>query len=95
MQSLHFSNKIKQFKLFIFYCLVFISLDAIARAGGGGGNGGGGGSHGGHGGGDGFGAIIYFIIFSLPFPLNIIVIAAIFLLAYLFNRNQKQSSVLP
>jgi tellurite resistance protein/ribosomal protein L37AE/L43A len=93
MQSLHFSNKIKQFKLFIFYCLVFISLDAIARAGGGGGNGGGGGSHGGHGGGDGFGAIIYFIIFSLPFPLNIIVIAAIFLLAYLFNRNQKQSSV--
>jgi tellurite resistance protein/predicted Zn-ribbon and HTH transcriptional regulator len=92
MHTFRYSNQIKQLKTFIFYCLLFISIDAIARAGGGGGNGGGG-SHGGHGGGDGFGAIIYFIIFSLPFPLNIIVIVGIIILIYFFSKNQKQSSV--
>ena len=93
MHTFYFNNQVKKFNTFIFYCLLFISVDAIARAGGGGGGNGGSGSHGGHGGGDGIGTLIYFIIFSLPFPLNIIVIAGIIFLAYLFNRNQKQSSV--
>lgn len=92
MHTFYFNNQVKKFNTFIFYCLLFISVDAIARAGGGGGNGGSGG-HGGHGGGDGIGTLIYFIIFSLPFPLNIIVITGIIVLIYFFTKNQKQSSI--
>ena len=89
MNTLFFKQQLKKLNVFIFYCLLFISVDAIARAGGGGN---GGHSGGGNGGGDGLVGIIYLLIFSLPFPLNLIVIAGIIFLVYLYGRNQKQSS---
>lgn len=88
MNTLFFKQQLKKLNVFIFYCLLFISVDAIARAGGGGN----GGHSGGGGGGDGLVGIIYILIFSLPFPLNLIVIAGIIFLVYLYGRNQKQSS---
>ena len=88
MNTLFFKLQLKKLNVFIFYCLLFISVDAIARAGGGGN----GGHSGGGGGGDGLVGIIYILIFSLPFPLNLIVIAGIIFLVYLYGRNQKQSS---
>jgi tellurite resistance protein len=79
--------------VFIFFALIFISLDALARAGGGGG----GGSS--SSGGDGGGAImaLYYLvrlIFLLPFPFNVIVIAVIIFLIYLYYKNSKESSAL-
>ena len=90
MNTIFFKQQIKKLNVFIFYSLLLISVDAIARAGGGGNGGHSGG--GGHGGGDGLAGILYLLIFSLPFPLNLIVILGIVFLVYLYSRNQKQSS---
>ena len=90
MNTIFFKQQIKKLNVFIFYSLLLISVDAIARAGGGGNGGHSGG--GGHGGGDGLAGILYLLIFSLPFPLNLIVILGIVFLVYLYGRNQKQSS---
>lgn len=90
MNTIFFKQEIKKLNVFIFYSLLLISVDAIARAGGGGNGGHSGG--GGHGGGDGLAGILYLLIFSLPFPLNLIVILGIIFLVYLYGRNQKQSS---
>lgn len=90
MNSINSKSYIQKFSFFVFYCLIFISLDCLARAGGGG-NGGRSGS----GGGDGIIGIVYFlirIIWLLPFPLNILVIVGIVALVYWYGRNQKQSS---
>ncbi len=88
MSSINYSKLLKKLNFFIFYCLLFISFDALARAGGGG--------NGGHsGGGDGIAGIVYLIfrlIWLLPFPLNIIVIIAIIALVYWFAKNKQQSS---
>ncbi len=92
VHSIYYPKLIRQFSYFIFYTLIFISFDAIARAGGGG--------NGGHsGGGDGGGALIavYYLIrlvFLLPFPFNIIVIGVIIYLVYLYYKNNQQKSTL-
>lgn len=89
--TLQHKKLISKLNTFIFFVLIFISFDAIARAGGGG--------NGGHSGGDGGGAImlIYYVIrliFLLPFPLNIIAIGILIFLFYLYYKNNKQKSAL-
>lgn len=88
MNSILFSRQLKKLNIFIFYCLLFISADAIARAGGSG-------NGGRSGGGDGIIGIVYVlirVIWLLPFPLNIIVIIGIIALIYWYGKNKKQSS---
>ncbi len=88
MNEILYSKQLKKLNIFVFYCLLFISFDAIARAGGGG-------NGGRSGGGDGIIGIVYVlirIIWLLPFPLNIIVIIGIIALIYWFAKNHKQSS---
>jgi predicted lipid-binding transport protein (Tim44 family)/DNA-directed RNA polymerase subunit RPC12/RpoP len=77
--------------IFIVLCATLISTDIFARMGGAGGGGGGGSSSGG---GDGIGALIFYLIMMLPFPLNIIVIAIIIIGAIIFARKKKQGSIL-
>ncbi|MBN2509127.1 MAG: TIM44-like domain-containing protein [Spirochaetales bacterium] len=43
-------------------------------------------------GGDGLGMLIYWIIVSIPFPYNMIVLAAIFGAAMLYSKNARQTS---
>ena len=89
-------NITKQKRFLLFFFIIFTSLSIYAAAGGGGGgssSGGGGGS----GGGDG-GAIFYIIyllfrlIFMLPFPINIIVLAIIVYVIYKLSKNYQSVS---
>ncbi|MDD3741076.1 MAG: TIM44-like domain-containing protein [Bacteroidales bacterium] len=77
--------------IFVVLCVSFISTDMFARMGGAGGGGGGGSSSGG---GDGIGALIFYLIMMLPFPVNLIVIAAIIIGIIIFSRKKKQGSIL-
>jgi len=77
--------------IFIVLCATLISTDIFARMGGAGGSGGGGSSSGG---GDGIGALIFYLIMLLPFPLNIIVLAAVIIGGIIFARKKKQGSIL-
>ena len=82
-----------RYKLFLFTILLTSSLGIYAAAGGGGGG------HSGGGGGDGDGgAIIYLVywlirlIFMLPFPLNIIVLAAVVFAIYKASKSYQAVS---
>lgn len=80
-------NKFLLYRSLSIAVMVLISLQCIARSGGGGGD---------SSGGDGdIGAIIeiaYLIIFLIPFPYNIVVLAVFILLALLARKKYKQSS---
>lgn len=67
--------------------VLLLTAEVYARAGGGGG-----GSSGGDG--DGLGAIIYFILFTIPFPYNVILIGVVILLYYLGRKKARARSVL-
>ena len=76
-------------KICFFITFLFITLDIFARAGGGGGDG--------FSGGDGDSGIIEFVIYllySLPFPYNIIVLGIFILLLFIFRKKIQQKSVL-
>ena len=82
-----------RYKLFLFTILLTSSLGIYAAAGGGGGG------HSGGGGGDGDGgAIIYLVywlirlIFMLPFPLNIIVLAVVVFAIYKASKSYQAVS---
>ena len=78
--------------LFIFYVLIFLSTDALARAGGAGGGSGDSDSDGGA-----ILILLYYIvelIMLLPFPWNIIVLIGVIVAFYFWAKNQKQSSTL-
>lgn len=77
--------------IFIVLCATIISTDIFARMGG---AGGGGGSSSGGGGGDGIGALIFYLIMMLPFPIKLIVIVAIVVGIIIFSRKKKQGSIL-
>ncbi len=78
--------------LLLFFIILILSITTFASAGGGGG-----GHSGGGGGGDG-GAIFYLIywlirlIFMLPFPINIIVLAIIIFVIYKASKNYQAYS---
>ena len=79
--------------LFLMLVLFIILCPALtARTGG---AGGGGSSHSGSSsgsGGDGLGMLIYWIIISIPFPYNMIVLAAIVAAFFLYGRGKRQES---
>jgi DNA-directed RNA polymerase subunit RPC12/RpoP len=79
--------------MFVFILLigVLLSADMYARMGGSGGSGG---SSSGGGGGDGIGALIFYLIMMLPFPLNLIVVAALIIGIIIFTKLKKQGSIL-
>lgn len=83
----------KKKHLLLFFIILILAGTVFASAGGGGG----GHSGGGGGGGDG-GAIFYLIywlirlIFMLPFPINIIVLAIIIFVIYKASKNYQASS---
>lgn len=79
----------KKSLLLFLLMILFVAVDGYSRAGGGGG---GGGSDDIGGGIEGIIWIIYFLISVLPFPLNIIAIIAIIMIALMVFRKRKQAT---
>lgn len=85
-----FTGKFKNLCAFLLSALLIaISFNLYARAGGAGGSS----SSGGDGGGDLAGVIIY-LIFSIPFPWNFIIIGILILIGWLGNKKAKQQTIL-
>lgn len=84
-----FKNQ-KPFWSILFTLVLVLTVSVVfARMGGAGGDSGGGG-----GGGDGLGGLIMYVLFLIPFPYNLIVIAIIIGLGYYANKKAKQKSIL-
>jgi predicted lipid-binding transport protein (Tim44 family) len=77
----------KNLKPVLFFAFVLISAYAMARAGGSGGR-----SHSSSG--DGGGGGLFWLLYLIPFPWNIIVVGAIVVAYYFYNKNAKTKSVL-
>ncbi len=90
-QTLQFLLRNRRLLVFFVFTLlaVFLPLIAEARMGGAGG-----GSDSGGGGGDGIGALIFYIIMLIPFPWNLVVIAALIVLYFIAKKKAKQRSIL-
>ncbi|MCG8571710.1 MAG: TIM44-like domain-containing protein [Spirochaetes bacterium] len=76
------------FLLLIGIFFIFLDFSLFSRAGGAGGS-----SRSSGGGGDGIGALIYFILYVIPFPYNFITIIIILIIYAYTNRKVKQKSV--
>ncbi|GEM_PF-196818 len=75
----------------VFIILIFFlyTIDLYARAGGGGGS-----SGGGNGDDGGLIGVLIYLLLSIPFPWNLIVIGIIILFGYLGNKKAKQQTIL-
>jgi len=97
MFGLKFNKKTIITLIVILLALFIIVAPLTARAGGGGGSsrssgGGFSGSGGSSGGGDGIIMLVYFIIYSIPFPFNLIVIAVLLFFVFKAGKKGRQSS---